>query len=145
VSGARRSTRRALTAGALAPLGAVLGTAAGYVVAIGWFRSSRPNGGVSALASTPTMTLVLVMVGMPLIAPVAGWLLAGREPSAIAQVRSVSTISTLHGEWWATLLGTLPRANRLIPLMPRLPTTTTSAFTDSATLMSTSAGSPSRL
>jgi putative ABC transport system permease protein len=87
-AGASSSTRRTLTAataGALALLGAVLGTAAGYIAAIGWFRSSSVNGGLSALTSTPTKNLLIILVGMPLIAVAAGWLLAGREPPAIAQ------------------------------------------------------------
>jgi putative ABC transport system permease protein len=86
-TGASSSTRRTLTAataGALALLGAALGTVAGYVAAIAWFRGSAQNGGLSALASTPTVNLLIILVGMPLIAAVGGWLLAGREPPAIA-------------------------------------------------------------
>ena len=81
------STRRALTAttaGALALLGTVLGTAAGYVAAIAWFRDSSRNGGLSSLSNVPAESLLLVLVGMPLIAAAGGWLLAGREPTAIA-------------------------------------------------------------
>ena len=80
-------TRRnltAATAGALALLGAVLGTAAGYVAAIAWFRGSSLNGGVGALANVPIGNLLFILVGMPLIAAAGGWLLAGREPPAIA-------------------------------------------------------------
>jgi putative ABC transport system permease protein len=86
-TGASSSTRRSLTAataGALALLGAVLGTVAGYVAAIGWFRSKPENGGLSALSSAPTVNLLIILIGMPLIAAVGGWLLAGREPPAIA-------------------------------------------------------------
>jgi hypothetical protein len=32
----------------------------------------------------PTTSLLFILVGMPLAAAVAGWLLAGREPDAIA-------------------------------------------------------------
>jgi hypothetical protein len=32
----------------------------------------------------PTTSLVLILVGMPLAAAAGGWLLAGREPAAIA-------------------------------------------------------------
>jgi len=80
-------TRRNLTAvtvGALALLGALLGTAAGYVAAIAWFRGSALNGGVGALANAPVGDLLFIVVGMPLIAVAVGWLLAGREPLAIA-------------------------------------------------------------
>jgi putative ABC transport system permease protein len=86
-TGASSTTRRALTAataGALGLLGAVLGTAAGYIGAIAWFRNSALNGGVSALANVPVQNLLIILVGMPLIAAVVGWLLAWREPAAIA-------------------------------------------------------------
>jgi putative ABC transport system permease protein len=86
-TGAGSMTRRALTAataGALALLGAVLGTAAGYVASIAWFRGSSLNGGVGALANAPVGDLLFIVVGMPLIAVAVGWLLAGREPPAIA-------------------------------------------------------------
>ena len=86
-TGAGSMTRRTLTAataGALALLGAVLGTAAGYVAAIAWFRGSALNGGVGALANAPVGNLLFIVVGMPLIAVAVGWLLAGREPPAIA-------------------------------------------------------------
>ena len=43
-SGPTRRTLTAVTAGALALLGAVLGTVAGYVAAIAWFRNSSLNG-----------------------------------------------------------------------------------------------------
>jgi putative ABC transport system permease protein len=87
-TGASRSTRRTLTAataGALALLGAVLGTVAGYVAAIGFFRSNANNGGLAALSSIPTTNLLFILVGMPLIAAVGGWLFAGREVSAISR------------------------------------------------------------
>jgi putative ABC transport system permease protein len=87
-TGAGSMTRRtltAVTAGALALLGAVLGTAAGYVATIAWFRGSSLNGGVGALANAPIGDLLFIVVGMPLIAVAVGWLLAGREPPAIAR------------------------------------------------------------
>jgi putative ABC transport system permease protein len=87
-TGASSSTRRSLTAataGALALLGAVLGTVAGYVAAIGFFRSSPQNGGLAALSSAPTTNLLIILVGMPVIAALGGWLFAGREVPAIAR------------------------------------------------------------
>ena len=87
-TGASSLTRRnltAATAGALALVGAVLGTAAGYVAVIGYLRSNSLNGGMSALSSTPTRNLVIILVGMPLVAAVGGWLAAGREPPAMAR------------------------------------------------------------
>ena len=80
-----RRTLTAVTAGALALLGAVLGTAAGYVACIAWFRGSALNGGVGALANAPIGDLLFIVVGMPLIAVAVGWLLAGREPPAIGR------------------------------------------------------------
>jgi len=85
-TGASSSTRRTLTAataGALALLGAVLGTVAGYVAAIAYSSGSKLDG-LSSLSSVPAKNLLIIGVGMPLIAVAAGWLLAGREPAAIA-------------------------------------------------------------
>jgi len=86
-TGASSATRRALTAataGALGLLGADLGTVAGYVRVIGWIRGNSLNGGISALGNVPVQNLLFILVGMRLLAVVAGWLLAGREPLAIA-------------------------------------------------------------
>jgi putative ABC transport system permease protein len=87
-TGASSIARRTLTgatAGALALLGALLGTIAGYVAVIGWLRSNSLNGGISALGNVPVAQLLLILLGMPLIALAGGWLLGGREPSAIAR------------------------------------------------------------
>jgi putative ABC transport system permease protein len=85
-TGASSLTRRTLTAataGALALLGAVLGTVAAYVAAIG-YAWDNPLDGLSELSNVPARNLLIIGIGMPLIAAVAGWLLAGREPPAIA-------------------------------------------------------------
>jgi putative ABC transport system permease protein len=85
-TGASSTTRRALTAataGALALLGAGLGTVAGYVAAIAYSSGSSLDG-LSSLSNVPVQNLLIILVGMPLIAAAAGWLLAGREPAAIA-------------------------------------------------------------
>jgi putative ABC transport system permease protein len=85
-TGAGPSTRRTLTAataGGLALLGAVLGTAAAYVAALAYSWDNKLDG-LSSLTSVPTTNLLIILVGMPLAAAVIGWLLAGREPSAIA-------------------------------------------------------------
>jgi putative ABC transport system permease protein len=84
-SGPTRRNLTAVTAGALGLLGALLGTAAGYVATFAWFRSSALNGGASALASVPVRNLLIICVGMPLLAAVIGWLVAGREPAAISR------------------------------------------------------------
>jgi putative ABC transport system permease protein len=79
-----RRTITAATAGALALAGAVTGLFCGYLAAIGFFRTNQ-LGGLSALSSIPVGNLLLILVGMPLIAVIAGWLLAGRQPPAIAR------------------------------------------------------------
>jgi putative ABC transport system permease protein len=82
-SGWTRRTLTAVTAGALGLAGAVLGTVAAYAAAIGYSWDNSLDG-LSELTSVPVTSLLLILVGMPLAAAVAGWLLAGREPAAIA-------------------------------------------------------------
>ena len=86
-TGASRAARRALTAataGALALTGAVIGTAGGYLAAVGFFRTNQLDQ-LSELASVPVAELLWILIGMPLIAVAASWLLAGREPPGIAR------------------------------------------------------------
>jgi putative ABC transport system permease protein len=81
-TGASGRTRRMLTgatAGALALLGALLGTAAAYLGIIAW------NRGLHSLTAVPAAKLAILIVGLPLLALVTAWLLAGREPPAIAR------------------------------------------------------------
>ena len=85
-TGASSWTRRTLTgvtAGALGRAGGVVGTVAAYAAAIGYSWDNKLDG-LSELTSVPTTSLLFILVGMPLAAAVAGWLLAGREPDAIA-------------------------------------------------------------
>ncbi len=82
-TGASSSTRRTLTgatAGALALLGALLGTAGAYAALLAWHRSN-----LHPLTHVPVANLLIIVVGLPLVATAAGWLLAGREPAAIAR------------------------------------------------------------
>jgi putative ABC transport system permease protein len=84
-TGAGSSARRTLTAataGALALAGAVLGTVAAYVGAIAYSWDNQLDG-LSELSNIPLQSLLFILVGMPLIAAAAGWLLAGREPAAL--------------------------------------------------------------
>jgi putative ABC transport system permease protein len=86
-TGASSWTRRTLTgatAGALGLAGAVLGTVTAYVAAIGYSWDNKLDG-LSELKSVPITSLLLILVGMPLAAAAAGWLLAGREPAAMAR------------------------------------------------------------
>ena len=81
-TGASGSTRRLLTgatAAALALLGALVGTVAAYLGIIAW------NRGVHSLGAFPGVKLAMLIVGLPLLALTAGWLLSGREPAAIAR------------------------------------------------------------
>jgi putative ABC transport system permease protein len=68
------------TAGALALLGALLGTPGAYLALIAWHRSH-----LSALGHPPFANLTAIIVGLPLVATAAGWLLAGHEPTAIGR------------------------------------------------------------
>ena len=79
-----RRNLTAVTAGALAALGAVVGTVAGYVALIAFFRTNTLDG-LSALAHVPVLNLLLLLLAMPAGATVGGWLLAGREPAAFAR------------------------------------------------------------
>ena len=78
-SGVRR-TVTAATAGALALLGALLGVAGTYLVLAATYLDD-----LDYLSRVPIVYLVVTVVGVPLTATAAGWLLAGREPQAIAR------------------------------------------------------------
>jgi putative ABC transport system permease protein len=82
-TGASSSIRRTLTAataGALALLGAILGVVGAYLVLAATYYNN-----LGYLSDVPLFDLVLAVVGVPLAAIAAGWLLAGREPAAIAR------------------------------------------------------------
>lgn len=81
-SGRARRTLTAATAGTLALLGAVLGTAVAYVAALAYSWDNSLDGRGS-LTNVPTVNLLIILVGMPLFATLAGWLLAGRQPPAL--------------------------------------------------------------
>ena len=86
-TGASSTTRRtitAATAGALGLAGAVLGTVAAYIGAVA-YAWDNPLDSLGELSSVPTGNLLIILVGMPLVATVVGWLLAGREPAVIAR------------------------------------------------------------
>jgi putative ABC transport system permease protein len=79
-----RRTITAATAGALGLLGGVLGTFAGYAAVVGWLRDNSLNGGISALGNVPVTNLLVLLIGTPIAAAAIAWLLAGREPAAMA-------------------------------------------------------------
>jgi putative ABC transport system permease protein len=83
-TGAGARTRRALTgvtAGAIALLGAALGTVAAFLATLSWAHSSLTG----MFGNVPWSDIGLLVLGMPLIAAAAGWLLGGRAPSAVAR------------------------------------------------------------
>jgi putative ABC transport system permease protein len=83
-TGASSTVRRhltAATAGALAALGTVLGIAGAYLVMLGAYSNQLGD-----LTHVPVAHLAAILVGVPLVATVAGWLLAGREPPPAARL-----------------------------------------------------------
>jgi putative ABC transport system permease protein len=82
-TGAGSRTRRGLTgatAGSIALLGAISGTAGAYAALLTWHHSD-----LSPLGRVPTTSLLLILLGLPVIAAAAGWLLAGRDVPAISR------------------------------------------------------------
>jgi putative ABC transport system permease protein len=86
-TGASSRTRRSLTAstaGALALIGAVVGTVTAYVALIGFSRTSALDG-LSSLADIPVTNLLAILIGMPVVAAMVGWLAAWREPKGVSR------------------------------------------------------------
>ena len=83
-AGASSTTRRtitAATAAALGLLGAILGMAAAVIAGLAW-----AHGSLSAMfGDVPPSDVLILLIGLPLVAAVGGWLLAGREPEAISR------------------------------------------------------------
>ena len=78
-AGASTRSRRNITgatAGALGVLGALLGTAVAALAGVAWARSSLST----TFGHIPVRDILIILVGLPLVAAVGGWLLAGREP-----------------------------------------------------------------
>jgi putative ABC transport system permease protein len=75
-----RRTITAATAGGLALSGAVLGTVGAYLV-IG----ANKIGDLSSLIPVPIAHLAVIVIGVPVVAALAGWLVAGREPPGLAR------------------------------------------------------------
>jgi putative ABC transport system permease protein len=83
-TGASSWTRRtitAATAGALGLLGAVLGVAGAAIAGLAWARSSLSV----TFGDVPLDDIVILLIGLPLVAALGGWLLAGREPEIISR------------------------------------------------------------
>jgi putative ABC transport system permease protein len=83
-AGASGRTRRALTGvttAAIAFLGAALGAAAGCLAVLAWAHANL----TATFGNVPWSDLGLLVIGMPLIGAAAGWLLGGRQPSAVSR------------------------------------------------------------
>jgi putative ABC transport system permease protein len=78
-TGASASTRRAIaavTASALGLVGALLAIAGAYTALVAWQHSN-----LTPLRTIPLADLTAITIGLPTLAALGGWLLAGREPS----------------------------------------------------------------
>jgi putative ABC transport system permease protein len=83
-TGAGAMTRRmitAATAAALGLLGAIIGMAGAVTAGMAWMHS-----GLAATAGgVPPSDILILLIGLPLVAAIAGWLFAGREPPAVTR------------------------------------------------------------
>jgi putative ABC transport system permease protein len=78
-SGIRR-TLSAATCGSLALLGAVIGTAGAYLgLAAGYV------GDLGQLVPVPVIHLLTLVLGIPAVAALAGWLVSGQQPPSIGR------------------------------------------------------------
>ena len=85
-AGASSTHRRALagaTAGTLALLGALLGTAVAYLAITAWAWGRNSLG--TTLSAVPAVDLTVLLAWLPLAAAAGGWLLGGRQPPAISR------------------------------------------------------------
>lgn len=82
-TGPIRRTLTSATACGLALLGAILGIGAAYTVILAGSSGDELGG----LARVPVVELLVIALGVPAVAAALGWLLAGREPRSLVQVR----------------------------------------------------------
>ena len=80
-SGATRRMITAATAAGLGLLGAILGMAGAAIAGMAFAHSNLS----AVFGDLPVSNVLILLVGLPLIAAVGGWLLAGREPPMIAR------------------------------------------------------------
>jgi len=81
--GATARTRRSITAsaaGALAFAGAIISVIGAYVALVAAYRAD-----LSRLSSPPIASLLLIVIGLPLIAAAAAWSLGGRATGSVAR------------------------------------------------------------
>jgi putative ABC transport system permease protein len=82
-TGATSNTRRvitAVTAGALALLGVLVGAVAAYLALVAGYLSD-----LAPLKHVPVLHLTVLVLGLPVVAAAAAWLVSGREPPAVAR------------------------------------------------------------
>ena len=82
-AGATSTTRRTLTAataGGLALLGALIGTAGAYLALAAGHRSD-----LATLGRVPLLYLAITVLGIPVAAALTGWIFAGRKPPSIGR------------------------------------------------------------
>lgn len=82
-TGASSRSRRAITAATastLAGLGVALGIGGAYLALVAGYHAD-----LGQLVPLPWAQLLLLIVGLPVLAAAAGWLLAGREPRTFAR------------------------------------------------------------
>jgi putative ABC transport system permease protein len=80
-SGATRRTITATTAAALGLLGAILGMAGAVIAGMAWTHS----GLIATVGGVPPSEILILLIGLPLVAAIGGWLFAGREPPAVVR------------------------------------------------------------
>ncbi len=80
-SGLNRRTITAATGAALGLLGAILGTVGAVIAAMAWTHS----GPTATAGGVPPSDILILLIGLPLVAAIGGWLFAGREPPAVAR------------------------------------------------------------
>jgi putative ABC transport system permease protein len=86
--GASRRTRRSLaavTSATLGLVGAVLGVATAYLLVGGFLMSNASNNIAELTYNVPVRPLVIMLVGLPVLAALGGWIFAGREPRGIGR------------------------------------------------------------
>ena len=82
-TGATSTSRRTLTAataGTLALLGTLLGSAGAYLALAAGHRSD-----LGTLSHVPVLYLTITILGVPVAAALTGWILAGRRPPSISR------------------------------------------------------------
>ena len=82
----RRRSITAATAGGLAFLGMLLGTAGGYLAGAGYFQSGKfGQSMIGDLSHVPLPNLLIIVVGLPVIAAVGGFVFSGRQPPLVSR------------------------------------------------------------